>query len=174
MAVYRMDVDEILFFREAVRKNLHTTFASDSLSLQHALRSNIKIFRIKEVLRLNDAARRVGGIRNLSTTDTISFVQGLQPKVKVYDVADVISFAEIASSTITIDKLTFLETATVQKTKVIFDQLAFTEVIGLSLTRNLNVSETLILVNGLTGYKLDQSGATVDDPPHCPNPHEND
>lgn len=151
----------MIVLRDAVRKNLHTANVSESFALSQRLRSNIKILRIRETIRFTEKVRRLGGIRNLSIWETLTFVEKTHPRVKVYNVSESLHLREITQHMVIGDKLAMIETATYSLVKTISDNLVLTETLTFKANRTLPVSESLSLVEGLSFALFPAQGAVV-------------
>lgn len=151
MTIFFKNVLESLPLNEVVTKNLHDSVIGDSLSLSETLASQHKFADIAELLFLNENAS-YGGIHNLQVVEALVFVEALFPRVLLYDVGDILVLSEFANSSALYESLTILETLTAVSLKTLSDALVLTEVLTCNVTKNMPVSETLILTEGLSGY----------------------
>lgn len=152
--IYALDISEVLLLSEAVRSNLKTASVSEQLDFTESVSSQHKFISIDEKINFNETV--VGGKsvqKNIS--ESLSLAESIYPHVYEVDVNEILTLSELLTRSVINEQLVFTEAVSVDVVRVASDLITLTESLTLTVTKNLNINESLIFTEGVKGYTFD-------------------
>ena len=153
MAIFTLNINELVILRELAYSNLKVLNASDALVISENLGYNIHFESIAERLILTHEVA-LNKIVHLNVAEHVAIAEDAQPRVHVLDIFEIMAISEYANNRNVGDRLIITELAAGRTNKAIFDSLVIKEALSSKFTYNLHIAEVLAIVEGATGDTL--------------------
>lgn len=154
MTVYTPAISESFPLIQSVSKNLHTLKIADVIIFIESPSTQHKFLMINQTITLNEDLNRNVTL-NLGINQSLSFTQTQYPRVRTNELAEVFAFEEFLNKDNIVERLIFIETKTVDKSKLISENIDFDEVLTTNRYFGLAIDELINLAQTLSGQHND-------------------
>ena len=158
--IYDLDVTEYLYVQETTKQNIYCLDISEQILVTEALKHQFHDLNVHEIISIIEKPK--GGLTlTLSVAEPISLVEYCHPRVFVADVIEVLGLGESINETAIAERLLILESATYDLATHVSETIVIVEDASFRLVKLMKIEEVIDLQEGLTGFKIGQSGAVL-------------